>query len=109
MIVKRFVMPLIILILLGFILYFNYQNYKLGSREEREDLLVAVMFDLTNNRAVTTKEDIKKIEFFRSHAGVYPYFYTFVVTLENGKEFTYSWANKEKESLHVSVYPTPSD
>jgi len=90
-----------LIIFLGVIIYFSYQNYRLGEREEREEHLAAVVFDLVEIESFS-KEDIKEIKVFRQDAGVYPFYYNISVKLNNGKELSYEWANKEKSSLTVS-------
>lgn len=92
-----------LIIFLGVIIYFNYQNYRLGEREEWEELLAAVVFDLVEIESIS-KEDVKEINVFRQDAGIYPFYYNISVKLNNGKELSYEWANKEKSSLVVSVY-----
>lgn len=92
-----------LIIFLGVIIYFSYQNYRLGEREEREELLAAVVFDLVEIESIS-KEDVKEIKVFRQDAGVYPFYYNILIRLNNGKELSYEWANKEKSSLVVSVY-----
>jgi len=92
-----------IIIFLGVIIYFNYQNYRLGEKEEREELLAAVVFDLVEIESIY-KEDVKEIKVFRQDSGVYPFYYNISVKLNNGKELSYEWANKEKSSLVVSIY-----
>lgn len=89
---------------IGTLIYFNYQNYKYGSRENREELLVAVMFDVIENRSIT-EEEVKDIEVFRSQAGVYPFFYNVQVTLNNGDRMLYRWSDKEKSNLSITDYP----
>lgn len=92
-----------LLIFLGFTVYFYYQNYTLGNREDREELLIAVMFDLFEVESITEK-DIEEIKIFRTDAGVYPFYYNVSVKLKNGEELSYEWANKEKSSLKTSRY-----
>lgn len=100
---RWFINVFVIVILLGVIIYFNYQNYRLGEREDREELLVAVVFDLIEIESIS-KEDVKEIKVFRQDAGVYPFYYNILVRLKNGEELSYEWANKEKSSLTVSRY-----
>lgn len=71
-----------LIIFLGVIIYFNYQNYRLGEREDREELLVAVMFDITEIESIS-KEDVKEIKVFRQDAGVYPFYFNTLVRLNN--------------------------
>lgn len=101
--VLSLIMFLFLLIFLGFTVYFYYQNYTLGNREDREELLIAVMFDLFEVESIT-EEDIEEIKIFRTDAGVYPFYYNVSVKLKNGEELSYEWANKEKSSLKTSRY-----
>ena len=100
---KKWFIVILVFIFLGVGIYIGYQNYKLGSREDREELLTEVVFDLVEKRSMT-KEDVKEIQIFRMDAGVYPFFYNVLVTLKDGKELSYTWGNKEKSKLNVSVY-----
>lgn len=88
---------------IGTLIYFNYQNYKFGSREEREELLIAVMFDVIENRSIE-EEQLKDVRVFRSQAGVYPFFYHVEVDLINGDRILYTWSNKEKNKLNITDY-----
>ncbi len=102
---KSWILAIIFFFLfIGTLIYFNYQNYKFGSREDREELLVAVMFDIIENRSIS-EEEVKEIEVFRSQAGVYPFFYNVQVTLNNGDRILYAWSNKEKSNLNITDYP----
>lgn len=96
------------IIFLGVIISFNYQNYQLGEREDREELLAAVVFDLVEIESIS-KEDVEEITVFRQDAGVYPFYYNILIRLNNGKELSYEWANKEKSSLTVSRYRKVED
>ena len=100
---KKWLLVIYFVAFIGVIVYYNYQNYAWGSREEREELLVAVMFDLFEVQALT-KQDVRDIEVFRSDAGVYPFFYNVLVTLNNGKELSYKWGSKEKDTFDISIY-----
>lgn len=92
-----------LLISLGTTIYFYYQNYTLGDREDREELLIAVMIDLFEVESIS-KGDIEEIKVFRTDAGIYPFYYNISVSLKNGEELSYEWANKEKSSLRTSRY-----
>ncbi|MCT6926062.1 hypothetical protein [Metasolibacillus sp.] len=102
--IKKWLFILYFIASIGIILYFTYQNYRMGNVEDREELLAAVIFDLYEVQSLT-KEDVRDIEVFRSDAGIYPYFYNVLVTLENGSALSYTWGSPEKDYFDIDVYP----
>lgn len=99
---KKLIYILSITFLLVIVFYFLYQNYSLGSRDEREEILTAVIFNLTENQEVS-EEEIDKIYVLRSYAGVYPYYYSVAVEFKNGKRIKYGWADKEKSHVEITT------
>lgn len=97
---KKFaiISSLLLLLSLGVIGYFFYQNYKLGVVEEREELLVATTNDLFHNKGIYLDE-IESIKAYKGATGVYPFNYFVVVVLKDNREFYYEWKDKDKSKL----------
>lgn len=98
MTLKRIIVFSVITVLSVIVIYFLYQNYSLGSRDEREEILTAVTFDLSENRGIK-QEEIEEIYVIRSYAGVYPFYYQVTVDLKNDVRIWYQWADKEKTKV----------
>lgn len=91
----------IVLVLLGIIGYFKYKDYTIGDIDEREEILVAATYDLFHEKNIELKE-IKKIQVTRLEAGVYPFFYSVTVDLNNGESYEYDWKNEKKDELDIT-------
>jgi len=100
---KRIAIISLIVILLGIVIYYYYKDYRLGSREEREEILTATLFDLSENREMKQGE-IEEIFIIRSYAGIYPFFYQVRVQLKNGQNIKYRWTDKEKTAVESLIY-----
>jgi len=92
------ILIVIIVVLIGVIGYLKLVDYKTGSIQEREELLIAVTDDLFNKKDISL-DKIENIKVHRQEAGVYPFFYIAVVTLNNGETYTYKWSDKDKSKL----------
>ncbi|HEX6594772.1 MAG TPA: hypothetical protein VF095_09310 [Bacillota bacterium] len=73
----------------------------MGEREEREELLAAVIFDITEKQVVP-KKDIKEIYVIKHSDGVYPFNYEVVLELKNGTRTVYQWENENKTKVMIS-------
>lgn len=100
---KYFLMMLIgIILILCFLTAKSfYENYSLGNRDEREELLVAVMFDLTKNDDIL-KEDIKLIDVVKHSDGLCPFNYEVIIDLKDNIRITYQWENDRKTKVMIS-------
>lgn len=78
-----------------------YENYRLGDRNEREELLTAVIFDVTKNKNIS-EEDIKDIHVAKHYDGVYPFNYEVMLDLKNKKRITYQWENNKKNKVMIT-------
>lgn len=96
--IKRIVVISLIIVLSGIVIYYYYKDYSLGSRHEREELLTAVVFDLSENKGIK-QEDIEEIYIIRSYAGVYPFFYQARVNLKGDRDIWYDWIDKDKTGV----------
>lgn len=90
------------LVLLGVIGYFKYKDYRMGDVSEREDILVAVSYDLFHKKDIDLDE-INKIQVHRQDAGVYPFFYMVSVKIKDGKSYEYKWKDEDKSELDIIV------
>lgn len=78
-----------------------YENYKLGDRNEREELLTAVIFDVIKNQNIS-EEDIEDIHVAKHYDGVYPFNYEVMIDLKNKKRIIYQWENDEKNKVIIT-------
>lgn len=97
-----FIMLTGIILILGFLTAKSYyEDYSLGDRNEREELLTAVVFDLAENEKIL-EENIKSIDVVRHSDGVYPFYYEVIIDLKDDTRITYSWVNEKKTKVMIS-------
>ncbi|QHT46220.1 hypothetical protein M662_06840 [Bacillus sp. SB49] len=82
-----------------FSMYQMLQNYSQQELHDREELLAAVMWEITNEDSGLAKEAIDEITVIKAKAGIPPFNYDVAVNKKNGEQVLYSWKDEEKSAV----------
>lgn len=83
----------------GFAAFQYFEDYSLGDRAEREELLAAAMWEISKDFSAADKKDIKEIRVLKDKSGVAPLNYDVAVNMNSGKQILYSWKDKSKTEV----------
>lgn len=77
------------------------QKHTTEDVKTREELLTAVMWEITDGKTTIKKENIKEIVVLKAKSGVFPLNYDVAINMKNGDQILYSWKDESKKELLV--------
>lgn len=99
--VSVIVLSILLILFIGLSALQYFQKYSISDVKDREKLLVAVMWEISNGENKIFKDEIKDITVLKSKAGVYPFNYDVAINLKNGEQILYAWKDKNQTDVEI--------
>ncbi|WJE14011.1 hypothetical protein QRD89_00015 (plasmid) [Halobacillus sp. ACCC02827] len=93
------ILSVLLIFMSGFSGFQFFQKYSKEEIENREELLTAVMWEITSGEDNISREDIEDITVLKAKAGVYPLNYDVAINMKNGDQILYSWKDENKSDV----------
>lgn len=93
------ILSILLILASGFSAFQYFEDYSMGDRAEREELLAAAMWEISKEDSGIDRNEIQEIQVLKAKSGVYPLNYDVAVNMNSGKQILYSWKNKSKTEV----------
>lgn len=92
-------LSVLLIMAVGFSAFQYFEDYSMGERAEREELLEAVIWEISQDGSGIDRNEIKGIQVLKAKSGVYPLNYDVAVNLSDGQQILYSWKDESKAEV----------
>lgn len=93
------ILSVLLILAVGFSAIQYFEDYSMGDRADREELLEAVMWEISQQDSGVDRNEIKGIQVLKAKSGGYPLNYDVAVNLSGGQQLLYSWTDESKTEV----------